>query len=83
MKKEPLIRGRDSTSDKTTWLHSPYTLEARAFYVKQYKEAQDALNNAAAQCSDIFVSRQYERMVAIEEVLALLTYNEQNRDDDD
>ena len=83
MIKEPKIRGKDAGTDKTGWLHHPYTLDARAFYLKQHAEAQKALNNAAGQCADIFVARQYERLMAIEEVLALLTHNEQNRDDDD
>lgn len=84
MIKEPKIRGKNTPSgDKALWLHDAYTIDARAFYLKQHQEAQEALNNAAGQCADIFVARQYERMVAIEEILALLTYNEQNRDDDD
>lgn len=83
MIKEPKIRGKDSTGEKSTWLHDTYTTDARVFYVKQHQEAQAALNNACAASHDPSIARLYERMKAIEEIVALLTYNEQNRDDDD
>ncbi len=83
MIKEPKIRGKDSIGDKTTWLHTQYTHDARAFYLKEHVLAQGALNNAAQLSEDPNVVRHFERLMAIEEILALLTHNEQNRDDDD
>lgn len=83
MIREPKIRGKDAVADKAGWLHHSYTIDARAFYLKQHRVAQDALNNAAQTSHDHAVARLYERMVAIEETLALLTHNEQNREDDD
>lgn len=77
------MRGKDAqTGDKASWLHSSYTLEARAFYMKEHVLAQGALNNAAQLSEDPNVVRYFERLMAIEEILALLTYNEQERDDD-
>lgn len=83
MIREPKIRGKDSTGEKSTWLHDAYTHDARAFYMTEHSLAQGALNNAAQQSEDPNVVRHFERLMAIEEILALLTYNEQNRDDDD
>ncbi|MEE9393412.1 MAG: hypothetical protein V3W41_12995 [Planctomycetota bacterium] len=82
MIKEPKIRGKNSAGYKTSWLCDEYTISARVFYVKQHQEAQAALNSACAATQDPNVIRHYERMVAIEETIALLTYNEQERDDD-
>lgn len=84
MIKEPKIRGKDTPSgDKTQWLHDAYTSDARAFYLKEHVLAQGALNNVAQKSGDPNVVRYFERLMAIEEILALLTHNEQNREDDD
>ncbi len=83
MIKEPKIRGKNSSTDKTGWLHHPYTIDARAFYLEQHRVAQEALNNAAQTSQDPNIARHYERLVAIVEIVNLLTHNEQNREDDD
>lgn len=84
MIKEPKIRGKDTPSgDKAPWLHDAYTTDARAFYLKEHVLAQGALNNVAQRSEDPDVVRHFERLMAIEEILALLTHNEQNRDEDD
>lgn len=83
MIKEPKIRGKDSTGEKSTWLHTQYTHDARAFYLKEHARAQAVLNRACAASQSAEIARHYERLKAVEEILALLTYNEQNRDDDD
>lgn len=82
MIKEPKIRGKDSRGDKTGWLHHPYTHDARAFYLKEHALAQAVLNRACAASPNAEIARHYERLMAVEEILALLTYNEQERDDD-
>lgn len=84
MNNRPKIEGKDSpTGDKASWLHNPYTIDARAFYVKERTQAVQNLINAAAVSSDVNVVRHYEMLIAIAEVVNLLTHNEQNRDDDD
>ncbi len=84
MIREPKIRGKDTPSgDKALWLHDAYTTDALVFYVKQHQEAQAALNNAAQTSLDPTIARLYERMAGVEEIIALLSYNEQNRDDDE
>lgn len=83
MIKEPKIRGKDSRGYKAGWLNHEYTLEARAFYSKEHAQAQAVLNRACAASPNAEIARHYERLVAIEEILALLTHNEQNRDDDE
>lgn len=84
MNNKPRIEGKDSpTGDKASWLHNPYTLEARAFYRKEQAAAAESLVNAAAMSSDVNVVHHYEKLKATVEICNLLTYNEQNRDDDD
>jgi hypothetical protein len=84
MNARPKIEGKDTpTGDKASWLHNPYTLEARTFYMKERNQAVQNLINASAASSDINVVRHYEMLMAIAEICNLLTYNEQNRDDDD
>ncbi len=83
MSKGPKIRSKDCPEgDKASWLRDLYTTEARAFYVKQHQQALDSLVMAAQASQDPNVARRYEQLRALDEILALLTYNEQDRDDD-
>ena len=83
MSKGPKIRSKDCPEgDKATWLRDQYTAEARAFYTKEHAGAVNALVNSAQASQDPNVVRRYEQLRALEEILELLTYNEQDRDDD-
>ena len=68
--------------DKATWLRNEYTIEARAYYEKERVLAMEALVMAAQASQDPHVVRHYEQLRAMEEILVLLTHNEQDRDDD-
>ncbi len=79
----PKIKGKDSGADKASWLHGSYTIDALSFYLKEQQEAITHLISAAAVSQDVTIARRYEILSGITEIVNLLSYNEQNREDDD
>ncbi len=80
--KPPRIQAKHAAGDKSEWLHLEYTIDARKFYEKQRGDALAALLGAAQASKDPHVVRCYGALAGLEEILSLLTYNEQGRNDD-